>query len=223
MKSKNIIITHNKTRLEGLADGLFAIVMTLLVLELSVPVITGGSVSSELISKLIELWPKVLIYILSFVLLGTVWENHHIMFHYVARSDGKLAWMNIILLMFVALVPFSASLLGNYIGVKVAAVVYGINFLIILIMHWLMWTYMTRESNLTDEAKEIETKYVLRGRKGYLFGCFAYAIGIGIAFINPIASIYVYGLLTLIRIITMIEPKLLLSMRIVSNRGKIRS
>jgi uncharacterized membrane protein len=218
MKSREGIETRNKTRLEGLADGLFAIVMTLLVLELSVPVITGGSVNSELISKLIELWPKILIYILSFVLLGTVWENHHVMFHYVTRSDGKLAWMNIILLMFVALVPFSASLMGNYIGVKVAAVVYGTNFLIILIMHWSMWTYIARESTLTDEVKGIEKQIFIHPWKGYLFGCVGYAVGIGIAFINPIASIYIYGLLTLIRILTMIEPKLLLNMRIVSTK-----
>ena len=207
MRRKNTIITHNKNRLESLADGLFAIVMTLLVLELSVPVITGSSVSSELTGKLIELWPKVLTYILSFILLGAVWEDHHIMFHYVVRSDGKLAWMNIILLMFVALVPFSTSLLGSYSGTRVAAVIYGINFLIILGMHWLMWRYINREeSTLTDKA--IGTKYVVRWKKGYLFGCISYAIGICIAFINPVASICVYAFLALIRIIAMIEPKL---------------
>ena len=214
MKINNITLTHNKTRLEGLADGLFAIVMTLLVLELSIPVITGNSVSAELVEKLIGLWPKVLIYILSFVVLGTVWENHHTTFHYVARSDGKLAWMNIILLMFVALVPFSTSLLGNYSGTRVAAVIYGINFLIILGMHWLMWRYINREeSTLTDKA--IGTKYVVSGQKiGYLFGCISYAIGICIAFINPVASICVYAFLALIRIIAMIEPKLFSRKRI---------
>jgi uncharacterized membrane protein len=212
MRSKNTIITHNKNRLESLADGLFAIVMTLLVLELSVPVITGSSVSSELTGKLIELWPKVLTYILSFILLGAVWEDHHTMFHYVVRSDGKLAWMNIILLMFVALVPFSTSLLGNYSGTRVAAVIYGINFLIIIGMHLLTWRYINRDSTLTDKA--IETKYVVRWKKGYLFGCISYAIGIGIAFINPVASICVYAFLALIRIIAMIEPKLFSRKRI---------
>jgi len=216
VESKNTILTHNKNRLEGLADGLFAIVMTLLVLELSVPVITGSSVNHELLLKLLELWPKVLIYILSFVILGTVWENHHVMFHYVARSDGKLAWMNIILLMFVALVPFSASLLGNYSSVKIAAANYGINFMIILFMHWLMWMYIAKESNLTEEAKQIKTRYniFVRGNKAYLFGCLSYAIGIGVAFINPVASICVYAFLTLFRIVTMITPKVVTKMRV---------
>jgi uncharacterized membrane protein len=212
MRRKNTIITHNKNRLESLADGLFAIVMTLLVLELSVPVITGSSVSSELTGKLIELWPKALTYILSFILLGLVWGDHHAMFHYVVRSDGKLAWMNIILLMFVALVPFSTSLLGNYSGTRVAAVIYGINFMIILGMHWLTWRYINRESTLTDKA--IETTYVVRWKKGYLFGCISYSIGICIAFINPVASICVYAFLALISIIAMIEPKLFSRKRI---------
>jgi uncharacterized membrane protein len=217
MRSKNTIIALNKNRLESLADGLFAIVMTLLVLELSVPAITGSSVSSELTGKLIELWPKALTYILSFILLGLVWGDHHAMFHYVVRSDGKLAWMNIILLMFVALVPFSTSLLGSYSGTRVAAVIYGINFLIILGMHWLMWRYINREeSTLTDKA--IGTKYVVGGqKKGYLFGCISYAIGICIAFINPFASICVYAFLALIRIIVMIEPKLFFRKRILAS------
>jgi uncharacterized membrane protein len=98
MKGSTSIPTLTKNRLEALADGLFAIVMTLLVLELSIPVIIESSVDVELLRKLLELWPKILIYMLSFLVLGTLWSNHHFMFHYITRSDGRLSWMNIILL-----------------------------------------------------------------------------------------------------------------------------
>ena len=74
-------------RLEALADGLFAIVMTLLVLEIGVPIIAESSAAAELAGKLIELWPKILIYMLSFLVLGSAWLNHRTTFHYVTRSE----------------------------------------------------------------------------------------------------------------------------------------
>ena len=107
LSSKGSFLPIN--RVEALTDGVFAIAMTLLVLELGMPVITGGPVNTELLRRLFELWPKLLVYVLSFVLLGMTWVHHRLMFHYIERSDGKLAWMNIIFLMFVALVPFAAS------------------------------------------------------------------------------------------------------------------
>ena len=186
-------------RLEALADGLFAIVMTLLVLELSIPVIVESSVDVELLRKLLELWPKILIYMLSFLILGTGWVNHHVMFHYITRSDGKLAWMNIILLMFVALVPFSASLLGEYINSQVAVVVFGINQLLIITVALIMWMYITSKPTLADRT--IDSEVAIRRRIMYLVCCAFYILGIGISFISPIASVYIYALTTLLTII----------------------
>ena len=186
-------------RLEALADGVFAIVMTLLVLELSIPVIGESSVNTELPRKLLELWPKLLIYMLSFVILGTGWVNHHVMFYYITRSDGKLAWMNIILLMFVALIPFSTSLLGEYIHSQVAVAVYGINLLLIITGALLMWIYITGKPTLADRA--IDAEVAIRRRIMYLVCCSFYVLGIGISFISPIASVCIYALTTLLTII----------------------
>ncbi len=185
-------------RLEALADGLFAIVMTLLVLELSIPVIAESSVNAELTWNLLELWPKLLVYMLSFVILGTLWVSHHSNFHYVTRSDGKLAWMNIVLLMFVALIPFSASLLGEYSHSQVAVAVYGINILFISTMGVVMWIYIIGKHLLTDRAIDVEvaiTRTIL-----YMLNCLFYIIGISISFISPIASLYIYGLAALMTI-----------------------
>ena len=186
-------------RVEALSDGVFAIVMTLLVLELSIPVITGSSVNAELLRKLLELWPKLLVYILSFVILGMVWVHHRFMFHYIERSDGKLAWMNIILLMFVALIPFAASLLGEYANAQVAVAVYGINALLTIIMSLVIWIHITRKHELADRA--IDAEIAIRRKFMYLVGCFFFILGIGISFISPITSLYIYSLAALLAII----------------------
>ena len=186
-------------RVEALTDGVFAIAMTLLVLELSVPVITGSSVNTELLGKLLELWPKLLVYILSFVLLGMMWVHHRLMFHYIERSDGKLAWMNILFLMFVALIPFAASLLGEYSNSQIAVLVYGIVALLIIIMSLVIWIYITKIDELADRV--IEPEIAIRRKIFYLIGCFFFILGIGISFISPTTSLCIYVLTALLTII----------------------
>lgn len=193
----NVILSKN--RLEALADGLFAIVMTLLVLELSVPAIAERSVDGELLRKVLELWPKILIYMLSFLVLGSLWIHHHVTFSYITRSNGKLAWINIFLLMFVALVPFSTSLLGEYSHSRVAAAVFGLNILLIMIIALLSWMYIVGNNTLVDRAIDIEV--AIRRRIMILVGVSAYTIGIGISFISPIASLYIYALAAVMSII----------------------
>jgi len=200
MKTSTSTVIFTKNRLEALADGVFAIVMTLLVLELSIPVIAESSVNVELIEKLLELWPKFLVYMLSFVVLGTMWIFHHSTFHYISRSDGKLAWMNIILLMFVALIPFSSSLLGEYSIAQVAVAVFGANVLLPTTIGTLVWIYIIRKPILADKAIDaiVARQRTIMG----LVGCSFYVLGIGISFISPIASLCIYGLTALLSIIT---------------------
>ncbi len=88
-----------KGRLEALTDGIFATVMTVLVLSLSVPVIasgvTGPNLSSEVVGDILALWPDILGYVLSFLLLAVLWISHHSVFHYVTRVDRPLLWLDI--------------------------------------------------------------------------------------------------------------------------------
>ncbi len=187
-------------RVEALTDGVFAIVMTLLVLELSIPVIAGSPVNEELLSKLLELGPKLLVYTLSFIILGMMWAHHRFAFHCIARSDGQLAWMNIILLMFVALIPFTASLMGEYSDAQVAVLVYGINALLILIVSLIIWIYIAGKRELADSA--IDTEIATRRTFFFSMGCLLFIIGIGISFINPVTSLYIYCFTALISTIS---------------------
>jgi uncharacterized membrane protein len=145
---KDTFFTTN--RLEALTDGVFAIAMTLLVLNLSITGIPQSSVQAELPRKLLELWPEFFSYIMSFVILGMIWLSHHRIFQYIKRSNPMLMWMNILFLMFVALVPFSTKLMGDYLWKQVPFVVYGINLSLIFIVRLTLLSYATGKYRLVD-------------------------------------------------------------------------
>ncbi|MGH7853350.1 MAG: TMEM175 family protein, partial [Candidatus Binatia bacterium] len=96
-----------KTRIEALSDGIFAIVMTLLILELHVPNLPPAAPNVEVTPALIALWPKFVSYLVAFVSLGVFWVGHHMMYHAIRRADRTLLWLNIVFFMFVSLLPFS--------------------------------------------------------------------------------------------------------------------
>jgi len=98
-------------RLEALADGIFAIAMTLLVLELRVPEVTGPG---DLASRLVALWPRFATFFIRFVVLGVYWFAHHQTFYFLVRVNRTLVWMSILFFLGAALIPFVASLLGSY-------------------------------------------------------------------------------------------------------------
>src|SRR4030065_989192 len=106
-------------RIEALADGIFAISMTLLVLTLTLPDMMDTKLN--LSQLLAEQWPKFFNYALSFFLLAIFWIVHHQQFHYIRRTDRTHIWINIGILMFVALVPFTTDVAGDYSGRTIAA------------------------------------------------------------------------------------------------------
>jgi uncharacterized membrane protein len=199
MKSNTSTSMFTTNRLEALADGVFAIAMTLLVLELSIPVIEDVSLNAKLGAALFDLLPKILVYLLSFVVLGIMWANHHFMFHCITRSNGKLIWINIIFLMFVALIPFSASLLGEYSNTQLAVTIYGINGLLCIAMCLVTWIYISGGHNLADVA--IDAVIVIRRKIMYMVGCSFFIIGIGISYVSPVTSLCIYGLAALLSVI----------------------
>ncbi len=107
-------------RILALSDGVFAIAITLLILEIAVPATT-----SDLPKALLALWPQYLAYVLSFVVIARFWVTHHLAFRLIARYDGVLVWLNLVLLMFVAFLPFPTAVLGEHNGSPSAAVLYG--------------------------------------------------------------------------------------------------
>src|ERR1051326_7937395 len=120
-------------RLETLTDGIFAIAMTLLVLDIHVPDLVTATSNHELWSQLLIMWPRILSFIISFIILGMFWVSHHTEFRFIKKLDNKLIWLNMFFLLFVSLLPFSAALLGRYTENRVAIVVYGIHLIFLVL------------------------------------------------------------------------------------------
>jgi uncharacterized membrane protein len=190
MERKGTFFTIN--RIETLTDGVFAIVMTLLVLNLSIPEIAKTAAQSELPLKILQLWPKFLSYVISFFILGVMWVSHHHMFHYIKRTNNVLMWINICFLLFIALIPFSTALAGDYISAQFPFVVYGINLIPVFILRYELWAYATDKNRLVDN--NIDQGVVRRLKLMPLIPGIILLLAIGISFLNVIAG---YAVLTL--------------------------
>ena len=182
-------------RLRTLADGVFAIAMTLLVLELSVPVVKGLSSNSELLHKLREMWPEFLIYGLSFMILGIFWVIHHTVYADIKRYDTTLVWLNITFLMFVSLIPFSTALVGKNGFITVTAVIYGINMMILFNLGWATFAFITGKRQLVGE--DYDPKVIKGGKLMGLVYTLIMIPAIGMAFISPKISFIIYGIFVL--------------------------
>ncbi len=189
---------YSPKRLEALADGVFTVAMTIMVLELTVPVITFNS-DREIILQLISMWPKFISYVLSFLVLGVYWIIHHKIFDIIKRYTSTLAWLNILFLMIVALIPFTTSLLGKYFLETTTTFIYGIQLLLMFILGYSLYSYATSRIEILYE--EVDKKDV-RGVKvmGYTyFGILI--IALVFSFIIPLISIIIYGLIVLVFIL----------------------
>ena len=139
-----------KTRIEMLSDGVFAIVMTLLVLDLRVP--DGAEMGDkEVLKEIFHLGPRFVIYFVSFAVLAMFWSMHHAMFHLVLKAVNRLILVPALFyLCFLSLVPFSAHLLGSHPHARLAVIVYGLNVLAINAAHTTMFLYGSRHPELAN-------------------------------------------------------------------------
>jgi uncharacterized membrane protein len=143
---------RDRDRIVNLSDGIFAIAITLLVLDIRVPDIPEGMVASELPATLLSLWPKYLSYFLSFVAIAVFWSVHHSIFRPIRSYDRVLLYLNFLFLMLVAFLPFPTSLLGEYgdhqLPVAIYAATLAVGRLLLTAIHW----YSTRNDRLLGEA-----------------------------------------------------------------------
>lgn len=186
------LTTH---RIEALTDGIFAIAMTILVLNLDLPQ-TGRIISQDgLYNLLAGQSEKFFNYALSFVLLANFWIIHHQQFHSIRRTDRTHIWLNVFILMFVALVPFSTSLIGDYSVDLAADLFFAGNLFMLGSLFLLNWSYATDRHRLVD--RDIDPKVVARGkRRGSVVPLVA-LLAIGLSFLDQRFGTYIYLLIPL--------------------------
>lgn len=136
-------------RLEAFSDGVFSIVITLLVLDLHLP---EGDVDSAgyLVWKILALWPQYFGYVLSFLIVGIFWVAHHFIFHHIRRVDRPLLWMNILFLMALAFLPFPTTLISRHWAWAPSVWAYGGTLCAANLLLNAMWRYATRGGRLVD-------------------------------------------------------------------------
>ena len=181
-------------RITAFSDGVFSIAITLLVLNLHVPTVPG-----KLLDQLRTQWPSLLSYLLSFVIVGIYWVAHHNMFHYIKRSDRPFLWINILLLMCVAFIPFPAGLLGQYSGQRISLITYASSLILTNLMLSLLWWYATSNHRLVDQ--DIDPHFVRTVNRRNMTSPVVYLVSIGLSFLSPLASLIVFFLFPLYYII----------------------
>jgi uncharacterized membrane protein len=183
-------------RLEAFSDGVIAIAITLLVLQIDVPDVGSG----DLLHALLKDWPAFVAYIVSFVVIGIMWVSHHSMFERICGVDRGLLFINLLLLLGIAFLPFPTALLASYVreggtNASIAAAVYSTTMTLIGLIFTAMWWHLYRHPDLL--AAGITTERVRLSIRRSFVGPAVYAASIGLAFISAPACFLVYALVAL--------------------------
>ena len=176
-------------RIEAFSDGVIAVAITLLILDIHVP-----NVKAELLQALLSQWPNYLGYVTSFLVITIFWANHHNMFRHIQQVDYALLIINAFFLMCIAFIPFVTSLLTKYITSPTeqhtAAIVYGATLLLNGILFNSIWWYAVWKRRLV--RSDLDAQAVQRLTRGYLFGLPFYALAIVLSLINVELSLAFY-------------------------------
>jgi uncharacterized membrane protein len=191
-----MLSTH---RIEAFSDGVLSIVITLLVLQLSIPIVSAGAADAELSQRLIELLPKLFSYVISFAIVGIFWVGHHSLFHFIISADRTLLWLNNLFLLCVGFIPFPAALLGAYGTRRVAVIVYGGSLALTGLTLALIWGYATHDRRLVRH--DLDPQAVRMGLKRILLGPALYGLSIALCFLSLWISLAIYVLVPVLYIL----------------------
>ena len=176
----------NKNRLEAFSDGVIAIIITIMVLELKVP--HGAD-----FSVLLPLWPVFMSYVLSFIYVGIYWSNHHHLIHAIDEVNGGVLWANLHLLFWLSLFPFTTRWMDESGFVQVPVLVYGINLLCAAIAYYVLQQALIRRQGRAGAL----SRAVGRDWKGKV-SPLIYLAGISLGVAQPLLGVAVYTAVALI-------------------------
>jgi uncharacterized membrane protein len=183
-------------RIEALADGVFAIAMTLLVLDLKVPI---NVAPGELFNSVSHLAPQFIAYAVSFMVLAVYWIGHHNQFHLIIHSDRTLLWINMFFMMSIAFLPFSTGLLASYNDETTAVVLYGSNVIFSGLALYAHWVYASGKGKLIKEG--VPERIISITKFRILIGVVFYVVTTSIAFISTKVSLILFAALPFVYMI----------------------
>ncbi len=179
------------SRVEAFSDGVFAVAITLLVLQFTIPEVESG----KLLAKVLGQWPQLVTYVASFLTVGVVWVNHHTIFRNLRAVDRTIQFINLVLLMTVVLVPYPTALLGRYLNSgfdgSVAAAFYAVVMTAMAIaFQFLVAWALTHPNLLRPEVQGARVGTVL---PRFALGLVTYAVSIGLAFVSTWLVVALYA------------------------------
>jgi TMEM175 potassium channel family protein len=181
-------------RLEAFSDGVFAVAITLLVLNIKIPGIdlppSQLQGDTDLWHTLGDEWPMLAAYVTSFAIIGIMWLNHHRLFQHIKRINTVLVLLNLLLLLFIVFVPVPTALLAEYVNrpdQHAAAIVYSGTFFLTACCFNLLWRYASYHNRLL--GKDVDSRAIQAISRQYLFGPLVYLIAFALAFVSTPATI----------------------------------
>jgi uncharacterized membrane protein len=180
----------NKSRLEAFSDGVFSIVITLLIFDIKVPIIAKPVTDLALWTAIGGVLPLILIYAMTFVVIASLWINHHYLFESFARSvNRQVNLLNLLYLMFVAFIPFSAYLLGDYATSQPAEIIYGLNIFCAVFITSTMAAYIRNHPDLHND--DLSSRIIKQARVRSLVSLISYTLGLAATFLYaPLALLF---------------------------------
>ncbi len=177
----------SKLRLEAFTDGVYAIVITLLILDIRIPDVPPDSLGPALVKML----PQVFTYVLSFFVVGLYWFSHHRVAQQVKLIDGTFVWLNMIWLLFVTVMPFPTALLGRYPLQPIPTAIYGADLILANVTGFIILGYMGRHPELCHRV--IDSAVIRRQLPVYAVTNGVYVLAIGLAWYVPWVSYALYA------------------------------
>lgn len=158
----NRLAGRSVERLAALSDGIFAVAMTLLAIDLRLPAKEMIHAERDLLHALLGFAPSVLVYFMSFLTLGIFWVGQQVQLNHVKRSNVRLTWIHLILLFAVTLLPLSTKFLAEFLSYRTAMLAYWFNILILGVMLYVSWGYATRNALVKDDLLREVTAAICR-------------------------------------------------------------
>jgi uncharacterized membrane protein len=190
-----------KSRLESLSDGIFAFAMTLLVISLAVPVIPKEDAPELLPIFISGMFSQFLIFVIAFFILAGYWLSHHRILRSIEYVDDRLIWINILLLFFIVLIPFTTSISGDYDNVLEAVLLFHINILCTSVLLTFVWLYIRKHSEDLNDGKGLE-KGLRDPETAGMFRALAIPavtiLAIVVSFVDPSKSMWCYLIIPVI-------------------------
>lgn len=185
-------------RLEAFSDGVLAIAITLLVLEIKVPHLAVPGDAREALAALLALGPKFLSYLLSFLFIAVFWVNHHRFFRLIRHVDAGLLWLNMVLLLALSFIPFPTGMIGEYPRNAVALALFAIVLMLAGIAFNLMWRHAESRRLYHDGVAPAS---IARAKARGLVGPVLYALAAALAFVLPPAAWAIFIIVPLLYVL----------------------